>query len=56
MWALVTVTWWNTHRLVCTVGHTYTSLSLHFMARWYPIVRMGHISMIHHLLMGEAWL
>lgn len=55
-WALVTVTWWNSLRSVHTVGHTYTSLSLRFMVKQHPIVRMGCIFVIHHLLMDEAWL
>lgn len=30
--------------------------SLHFLAKQYPFVRRGHVFVIHHLLMGEAWL
>lgn len=56
VWASVTVTWWNSVRSVRTVGHMYTSLSLRFMVKQHPIVRMGCIFVIHHLPMGEAWL
>lgn len=43
-------------RFICIITLVYFSASFHFMAEQYSTARIGHILVIHHLLMDEAWL